>query len=593
MGVQRVRRPPAARAGSSSTRCSRALDEFVGRHEVLRTTYPVLDGRPVQVVGLAGPFELTRRRSEPLAHRDAEAEARRLASRRGPATLRPRRTGRCSAACSSGSRTPRTMCSRSTMHHIATDAWSEAVLLDELERPLQRRSCATATVPARRRCPIQYADFAVWQRERMPGDHLEAQLDYWVDAARRRCRRRWSCPADRPAARRALGARRAPSTSRSGPALTAGLRRVAARRARDDLHDVARGVPGRCSPATAARTTSPSAPPSRTARGARPRGSSASSRTPSCCGPTSPATRPSSRCSPRCARSRSVPTSHQDAAVRAAGEGAAHRSARSVTPRCSNTCSCSRTRPAWRSRPRRCRRRRACPSISSTAMFDLTLVLSESRRRVWSGRSSTPPISTTAPPRSGSSRHFERLLEAIVAEPGPPDRAQLDLLATGRAPPLLVEWNDTGARRSPARCIHEMFEPGRARARTPSRLTAPTTSRHVPRSRRARQPPRRRLRRPRCRTGPPVSASACRARPTRSSPCSATLKAGGAYVPLDPGLPAARLRFMIEDAHVDIVITSRCAGRPARRGSSRPIGVRRRGPERCPTWRRRRTWTLT
>ena len=66
------------------------------------------------------------------------------------------------------------------MHHIISDAWSMAVLVDEVVR-LYRAYAAGETSPLSA-LPIQYADYAAWQRKWLTGDELERQLAYWREA---------------------------------------------------------------------------------------------------------------------------------------------------------------------------------------------------------------------------------------------------------------------------------------------------------------------------------------------------------------------------------------------------------------------------
>jgi hypothetical protein len=64
-----------------------------------------------------------------------------------------------------------------TMHHIVSDGWSLQVLGRELGTLYQAyKSGQTSPLPE---LPIQYADFAVWQREWLQGEVLEKQLNYW------------------------------------------------------------------------------------------------------------------------------------------------------------------------------------------------------------------------------------------------------------------------------------------------------------------------------------------------------------------------------------------------------------------------------
>ena len=89
------------------------------------------------------------------------------------------------------------------IHHIAFDAWSDRRAPDELGRSLRRLTAAArdCSLPEPE---LQYADYAVWQREWLTGDALQRELDHWRAGARRRS------PAAAPAARPA------PPDGRSG-----------------------------------------------------------------------------------------------------------------------------------------------------------------------------------------------------------------------------------------------------------------------------------------------------------------------------------------------------------------------------------------
>src|SRR5262249_2043288 len=64
-----------------------------------------------------------------------------------------------------------------TMHHIVSDGWSIGVLIRELTALYEAHSSnRPSPLPE---LPIQYADFAVWQRQWLQGEALESQLSYW------------------------------------------------------------------------------------------------------------------------------------------------------------------------------------------------------------------------------------------------------------------------------------------------------------------------------------------------------------------------------------------------------------------------------
>ena len=77
-----------------------------------------------------------------------------------------------------------------TMHHIITDGWSMGVLVKEVAALYEvYRRGEQSPLPE---LEIQYADFAVWQREWLQGEVLDAELSYWKNnwPTRPRC---WSC----------------------------------------------------------------------------------------------------------------------------------------------------------------------------------------------------------------------------------------------------------------------------------------------------------------------------------------------------------------------------------------------------------------
>ena len=153
----------------------RALAALVARHESLRTTFESVDGRGVQVVhppgevvlpvvDLAGLGEEQRRGQLDVVL--AEEAARPFDLARGPLLrLRLIRLAADEHVLSV------------MLHHIITDGWSNGVLLSDLAELY--RAQMTGTAPQLAVLPVQYADFAVWQRERVSDSVAEQQLDYW------------------------------------------------------------------------------------------------------------------------------------------------------------------------------------------------------------------------------------------------------------------------------------------------------------------------------------------------------------------------------------------------------------------------------
>ena len=98
----------------------------------------------------------------------------------------------------------------SRMHHIAADAHSDSILFDEL--PSSTTRAGAGREPRLPELPIQYSDYAVWQRERTAGPALDELVAYWARAARG-CARR--CCACRPTARGPRCSATTGATSRS------------------------------------------------------------------------------------------------------------------------------------------------------------------------------------------------------------------------------------------------------------------------------------------------------------------------------------------------------------------------------------------
>ena len=151
--------------------------EIIRRHESLRTSFPMIDGEVVQQISSPSPFRIP---IIDLRHFDeadretisldlAQSELSRpfdLAS--GPLTrvvLIRHRDDEYTIIC--------------TLHHIISDGWSRGVLVKEIST-LYEAFCSAEPSPLAE-LSIQYADFAEWQRQRLQGDALEQELNYWKE----------------------------------------------------------------------------------------------------------------------------------------------------------------------------------------------------------------------------------------------------------------------------------------------------------------------------------------------------------------------------------------------------------------------------
>uniref|UniRef100_UPI0022771BB7 condensation domain-containing protein n=1 Tax=Streptomyces sp. NRRL S-340 TaxID=1463901 RepID=UPI0022771BB7 len=162
----------------------RALRMLVARHETLRTAFVERDGVPYQVIDAAdGPaarraaaltrVELT---ALPLAEREESARGLVAAEAQTPFRLEDGALLRVVVARLADDEHLLVV----TTHHIVSDAWSVGVLVEELGRLY--RECVTGAPAGLAPLDVQYADFAVWQRDWMSGAVQEEQLAYWKRA---------------------------------------------------------------------------------------------------------------------------------------------------------------------------------------------------------------------------------------------------------------------------------------------------------------------------------------------------------------------------------------------------------------------------
>ncbi|HEX6733656.1 MAG TPA: amino acid adenylation domain-containing protein [Azonexus sp.] len=157
---------------------SAALHDLVERHEILRTVFPESAGGAVQVVLAQGQVALAEHdlATRPAAER--EAEWRRLAAQAGKQAFNLARLPLLRwTVVHLGELEHRLLL---VMHHILADEWG----LERLQQEVRQLYAAHAAgrQPALDELPIQYGDFACWQRERLQGDFLRRQFAYWKTA---------------------------------------------------------------------------------------------------------------------------------------------------------------------------------------------------------------------------------------------------------------------------------------------------------------------------------------------------------------------------------------------------------------------------
>ncbi|XOF35365.1 MAG: amino acid adenylation domain-containing protein [Candidatus Electrothrix sp. YB6] len=153
-----------------------SLTELVRRHEILRTTYPAPNGQPYQKIHPPFPVSLSVIDLQGLSGTEQEAEAQRIAAEevRKPFDLAQGPVLR--TALIRLADTDHRLCL--SIHHILADAESlNDILLPELEALYTVFSQGEPSPLTE--LPVQYADFAAWQRERLRQDVIAEQLAYW------------------------------------------------------------------------------------------------------------------------------------------------------------------------------------------------------------------------------------------------------------------------------------------------------------------------------------------------------------------------------------------------------------------------------
>ncbi|TQF08741.1 AMP-binding protein, partial [Myxococcus llanfairpwllgwyngyllgogerychwyrndrobwllllantysiliogogogochensis] len=152
-----------------------SLRALMLRHEVLRTHFAIHEGQPVQRIQQDVVLEMSLIDLRALPEQERDAEAQRLM----------RQEALHSFDLSRGPLVHATLVRLSddehillvTAHHIVSDGWSVAIIVRELAAFY--RQFAGGEPAQLASLPIQYADFAIWQREWLQGDVLSAEIDWW------------------------------------------------------------------------------------------------------------------------------------------------------------------------------------------------------------------------------------------------------------------------------------------------------------------------------------------------------------------------------------------------------------------------------
>ncbi|MFY9573150.1 MAG: amino acid adenylation domain-containing protein [Blastocatellia bacterium] len=152
-----------------------ALDEVVRRHESLRTVFASSNGRPFQRILERGSLEIQVTELGEIAEPELGMRVQQIVIREARQAFNLERGPliRVSLIRLSGQEHVLVV----VMHHIISDGWSMGLLVKEVASLY--RSYRTGERPELEEPPVQYADYALWQREWLQGEVLERQLTYW------------------------------------------------------------------------------------------------------------------------------------------------------------------------------------------------------------------------------------------------------------------------------------------------------------------------------------------------------------------------------------------------------------------------------
>jgi len=526
----------------SGEELARIFAEVVRRHETLRTTFAAREGRPVQVIATELRLEIPVLDLTHMPETEREVWARELAleEARRPFDLQNGPLLRLSLV-RLGEADHLLMV---TMHHIVSDGWSMGVLLREIA--VLYAAFAEGKQAVLPDLPVQYADFASWQRAWLQGEVLDTQLDYWKRQLAG-SPRVLELPLDRPrpAAQTSNGALTAVELS---PALSEAVRHLCRQQGVTPFMALLAAwsvLLGRHAGQDDVLVGSPVA--GRTRREIE-----------GLIGffVNTVVFRSNLRDAPAFSelleRVRQVALdgyAHQDVPFERIVEEVASERDLAVSPlfqvlfALQNAPVAALSVPGLSLTP--------LPLDSGVAKFDLSLTLGESP----AGFSGGLEYNTDLFDGSTVERLWARFHALLEAATGDPERsiADLPLLLPAEGEQLL-RWNDTGVAPASGSCLHELF--AAQAARTPGAVAlVHGTSRWTYAELAARAGGLARHLRA-LGVGPEVRVAVCLERsPDLIATLLGVLAAGGAYVPVDPAYPAERQALMLEDSDATVLVT--------------------------------------
>ncbi|MBC1194395.1 non-ribosomal peptide synthase/polyketide synthase [Microcystis aeruginosa BLCCF158] len=153
----------------------KSLQEIIQRHESLRTNFATIEGNPVQIIKPESNWQLTlvNGKDSPKYREEQEIKKWLEIHSHQPFDLANDSLIRATLLKLSDTEHFLLIC----LHHIVSDGWSMGVFIEELTTLYN--AYTKGLEPLLQELPIQYADFAIWQREYLRGEIRENQLNYW------------------------------------------------------------------------------------------------------------------------------------------------------------------------------------------------------------------------------------------------------------------------------------------------------------------------------------------------------------------------------------------------------------------------------
>ncbi|MEO0405799.1 MAG: amino acid adenylation domain-containing protein [Cyanobacteria bacterium P01_A01_bin.135] len=525
-----------------------SLGAIVARHESLRTRFITVEGEPAQEVAPPQPVTFEQQDLRQISAAERKAVVRRqaieVAQTRFDLTQAP---------------LLRVMLLRLeeqesvvlfTMHHIISDGWSMEVLLRELGTLYRAHlTGATPTLPP---LPIQYGDFAIWQRQWLQGEVLARQLGYWREQLG------GTLPvlqlqADFPRAR-VQTFRGAVESFSLSPELSDRLKAIGQGQGATLFVTLLAAFKVLLFRYTGQRDLLVGTPVANRSR----------AEVEGLIGFFVNTLVLRSRLSPGASfikvleqlrETTYTAYGHQDLPFERLVEALNPERDLSYNPlfqvkfRLENAPQQAISLPGLTLKP--------IPQPFSTAKLDLSVDLYETADGIVGGFEYNRDLFEVDTVRR-MVEHFQILLAGIAAAPRRPV-SELPLLSAAERHQQLVDWNHTQTPYASDRCFHQLFEA--QAARTPEAIAlvfdapdGPQQLTYAELNRRSNQVGRR-LRE--LGVGPEVIVGICLGRSLEMIVAMlAVLKAGGAYLPLDPDYPPERLAFMLQDAQASVLITT-------------------------------------